>query len=102
MSTNRTIHVKTPGATVIESTDTAVQSLQPGPDLADFIAREIAKGVAAALATRADALVAAAPADLPDQSTVDANKIETMVLTRQGWVVPKNHGEFAATEIVKK
>lgn len=96
MSTNRTLHVKTPGATIIESADTAVQSLQPGPDLADFIAGEVAKGIAAALATRADAFVAAAPAELPDQSKVNPSEIEAMVLTRQGWVVPKDHGKFAA------
>jgi hypothetical protein len=102
MSTNRTIHVKTPGATIIESTDTAVQSLQPGPDLADFIAREVAKGVAAAMATKADALIVAMPENLPDQSTVDPSMIDKMVLTKQGYVVPKDMGQFANQDIVRK
>jgi hypothetical protein len=102
MSTNRTIHVKTPGATIIESTETAVQSLQPGPDLAEFIAREVAKGVAAAMATKANALIVAMPENLPDQSTVDAAQIDKMVLTKQGYVVPKEMGRFANQDIVRK
>lgn len=42
------------------------------------------------------AKVANPEAALPDQSEVDPNKIETAVLTKQGWVVPKEKPHPAA------
>ena len=75
--------------------------MQPAPDLAAFIAAEVAKGVAAALATSARAMVQAQPEHLPDQRDVDPNSISESVLTRQGYVVPAKYGNFAA-DIVKR
>lgn len=68
------------------------------PDLKAFIAAEVAKGVAAGMKTlkKAQADPRAPTVVLPDQSEVDATKIDKPVLTKQGYVVPKNHGAAPA------
>lgn len=105
----RTFSTKTPGAfapeqdAAADSTDAPQQEvvMQPAPDIAAMIAAEVRKGVAAALASNARANVVAAPANLPDQSEIDPEKIDSAVLTKQGWVVPAKYGSFAA-DVVKR
>ncbi len=74
--------------------------MQPAPDIAAMIAAEVRKGIAAAMATNARALVQAQPEHLPDQRDVDAALITEMTLTKQGYVIPAKYGSFAA-DVVK-
>ncbi len=106
----RTFAVKTPGAQSAEpdaapdvddlAADTDDVALPiaalPGtaPDLKAYIDEQVRAGVAAGIKTirKAQEKPGAPAVELPDQSTVDAAKIKTVVLTKQGYVVPLNYG----------
>lgn len=89
--------VKTPGVVqgpesepIVDASDVAVPEekalvLSPGQ-----LQALIDQGVQRALEARSPKPKKGA--DLPDQSTVDPDKIDTPVLTRQGYVVPKDYG----------
>lgn len=80
------------GDTQVDSDDVVVPATPAAltaPDIQALIEAGIARGVAAALATRARAESnAERQTVLPDQAEVDAFEIKTEVLTKQGFVVP--------------
>ena len=104
----RTFTPKTPGVYADPDTEPTEGAepgvelvMQPAPDIAAMIEEGIRKGVAAALATSARAMVQAQPEHLPNAHDVDPNSISEWVLTKQGYVVPAKYGNFAA-DIVKR
>lgn len=86
-------------ASLVEGGDTELSGNVPAtppsiaPDLQAFIAAEIAKGVAKGLATQRKAANPGVlpPAELPDQSEINAFEIKKEVLTQQGYVVPHQY-----------
>ncbi len=67
------------------------------PDLQAIVDAAVAKGVAAAMAAQRRA--AAAPKAgtvLPDQADVDPRTIDSMTLTKQGYVIPASLGRIPA------
>ena len=120
---NRELNVKTPGAApaaadqerdaaldaaaeaaLSDTSDVAVPA-EPSPampatapDLKAYIDSQIAAGIAAGMKTmkKAQANPAAPTQELKDQSEIDPHKISTMVLSKQGYVVPVNFGAAPA------
>lgn len=71
------------------------------PDIQSMINAAVEKQLAQRLA-QAGVLSETVPAAaLPDQSSVDVDKIDRMVLTKQGYVVPKDYGTPKGAAAVK-
>lgn len=64
-------------------------------DLKAYIDERIAKGVADGVREikRSQLKQSPSAAPIPDQSEVDVDKIKDMVLTKQGYVIPRNYGK---------
>lgn len=63
------------------------------PDLQAVVDAAVAKGVAAAMDAQRRAAAPKAKAELPDQADVDPRKIDSMTLTKQGYVIPTSYGK---------
>lgn len=68
---------------------TSVEQLQA------YIDKKVSEGVAAGIKQIQRAQLKASPgaAEIPDQSQVDVDKIKDQVLSKQGWVIPRNYGK---------
>lgn len=76
----------------------AAQAAQPPTSveqLQAYIDKKVSEGVAAGIKQIQRAQLKNSPGavEIPDQSQVDVDKIKDQVLSKQGWVIPRNYGK---------